>query len=57
MTKKEGKGILSADQYSIYSVIGKPQLGDFEFVEIRKVDLYPIINDLIQLLVDKEVIY
>lgn len=42
--EKNGKGILSADQSTIYSVVGKPQLRDFEFIEIEEVDLYPIVE-------------
>lgn len=40
--EKDGVGILSADQSQIYSVVGKPQLREFEFVEVKEVKWYPI---------------
>lgn len=40
--EKDGIGMLSADKSKIYSVIGKPQLRDFEFVEINEIKWFPV---------------
>lgn len=40
--EKDGQGILSADQSVIYSVIGKPQLREFEFVGVEEVKWYSV---------------
>lgn len=40
-SQEEGQGILSKDQSTIYSIVGMPQLRDYEFVtvvEITEVD-------------------
>lgn len=38
----DGAGILSGNQETLYSVIGKPQLEDYEFVEVREIKWYPV---------------